>query len=83
MIFDYLLTIQVAIEDCERIFEENIVLLGAHFQKDTTTENDKLNIMLQVHEYFVSKAVKKGLKPVFIVKEVSFCCCNTSYIIKL
>ncbi|KAK3918584.1 Protein SSX2 [Frankliniella fusca] len=69
MIYDYLNTIQVTVEECEKIFSANMVLIGDHFGTGTDSENNILNSIMKVHEFFISKAVKKGLKAVFIVKD--------------
>jgi len=73
MIFDYLISINVNLEECEKIFIDNIDLLGDYYNESHSTESEKLKIMDRVHDHFMSKAVKKGLKRVFVIKEVSFC----------
>jgi hypothetical protein len=71
MIYDYLISIEVKLEEAEKIFYDNIQLLGAHFKIETDFEINKMDIMMHVHEFFVSKAVKKGLKPVLLLTDVS------------
>lgn len=71
MIYDYLLSINVTLEEVEAKFQESCRMIGSHYNIPQDTEFHKMEIMMKTHEFFLAAGVKsKKLKPVLILHEV-------------
>ena len=72
MMLDYLTSNNFTFEDLEENASSTISLIGMYYGVDVATEEGKMLALMEMHNYFMSTAVKKkGAKPVFAIVDVS------------
>lgn len=71
LLLDYLTLTKANYETLESKFQDQLDLVGKHFNIDISTEGGKMKAINAVHDYFLAAAVKKGSKAVFHLVDVS------------
>ncbi len=60
------------IEKLEERFQDTWLKIAKHYDLKTETEYHKLEVLMKIHEYFLSSKVAKDAKPVITVRDVGF-----------
>lgn len=71
MIYDYLLSMKMKLDDLEAKFSESCVKIGNHYNIEPEEQINLMEIMLKVQEYFLIQGQKFKAKALIILNEVS------------